>query len=58
VEWQVTGIDKQGVQYSNGGNLDVVHATVTAGSVKLLATGMDRTAILTPWLPTLTYPVK
>jgi len=58
VEWQVAGIDEQGVQYCNCGNLDVVHAAATAGSVKLLATGLDQTAILTPWLPTLTSPVK
>lgn len=36
----------------------VVHTAVTAGSVKLLATGLDQTAISTPWLPTLSSPVK
>ena len=58
MEGQVAGIDKQGVQYNNCGNLDVVHAAATNVSVKLLATAMDRTAISTPWLPTLTSPVK
>lgn len=48
MDWQVAGIDKQGVRYCDCGNLAVVHAAVTSGSVKLLAIGLDQTAISTP----------